>query len=86
MDCSHVNSVIPSVQQVNNNMPIPAPKKGESSKKFVSSCMADSQMLKDYPDQKQRAAVCYSQLEKRSKASDNPIWEDNSKARILVLL
>jgi hypothetical protein len=45
-------------------MPIPSPNKGEDSKAFVSRCMGDSIMNKEYPDQKQRSAVCYSKLRK----------------------
>jgi hypothetical protein len=50
-------------------MPLPKPK-SQSKKKFISSCMADPTMNKDFSDNKQRAAVCYSQWEKKkSKAS-----------------
>lgn len=34
---------------------------GETEDEFISRCMGDSQMLKEFPDQEQRAAVCYSQ-------------------------
>ena len=50
-------------------MPIPEPHEGESEGDFVSRCMGDKIMLKDYPDQKQRAAVCYSQARKRDTKS-----------------
>ena len=46
-------------------MPIPTPHKGEKESEFVSRCMGDDVMNKDYPDQKQRAAICYSQSRKR---------------------
>lgn len=42
-------------------MPIPKPKKGEKEQEFISRCMGDKIMNKDYPDQEQRAGVCYSQ-------------------------
>jgi hypothetical protein len=45
-------------------MPIPNPKKSEKQGDFVSRCMGDETMNKDFPDQKQRAAVCYSQFKK----------------------
>lgn len=48
-------------------MPMPTPHKGEDEATFVSRCMADEVMNKDYPDQKQRAAVCYSQARKRDE-------------------
>jgi len=45
-------------------MPIPLPKKSEKQGDFVSRCMGDETMNKEFPDQKQRAAVCYSQFKK----------------------
>jgi len=48
-------------------MPIPQPEKNEDSSKFVSRCMGNETMKKDYPDSKQRVAVCLGQT-KRSKA------------------
>jgi len=49
-------------------MPIPSPSKKQSKDDFISSCMID--LSKEFPDEKQRAAVCYSQWEeKKSKAS-----------------
>lgn len=52
-------------------MPIPTPNpKKQSKKEFISSCMADNAMNTDYPDNKQRAAICYSQWDdKKSKAT-----------------
>jgi hypothetical protein len=47
-------------------MPIPSPKKSEKQSDFVSRCMGDETMNKEFPDQKQRAAVCYSQFKKAS--------------------
>lgn len=52
-------------------MPLPTPhrdktgKKTEKKSEFISRCMGDPVTNKDFPDQKQRAAVCYSQWEKR---------------------
>lgn len=54
-------------------MPIPKPHKGQKKKKFISSCMADPVMVKEYPDVKQRYAICIGQ----TKASDD-IEEDGS--------
>ena len=44
-------------------MPIPSPK-GEPKKNFLSKCMADSVMVKEFPDEKQRFAVCQSKWKK----------------------
>lgn len=48
-------------------MPIPQPEKNEDRQKFVSRCMSDETMKKDYKDTKQRIAVCLSQI-KRDKS------------------
>lgn len=50
-------------------MPIPQPKKGEPSKVFMQRCMSSDVMQKEFPDQKQRAAVCYSTLRKHRKGA-----------------
>ena len=47
---------------------MPTPNPGESEQDFVSRCMANDVMNKDYPDQKQRAAVCYSQHRRKKKS------------------
>lgn len=41
-------------------MPIPSKRKNEERNNFISRCMSDSTMKKEYPEQKQRAAVCIS--------------------------
>jgi hypothetical protein len=59
-------------------MPIPSRNKNEDKSKFLSRCMSDSVMNKEYPDQGQRYAVCLS----KSKGSiieeviDNILNED----------
>jgi hypothetical protein len=49
-------------------MPIPKPRKDEDNQKFVSRCMSDETMKKDYKDTKQRVSVCLGQT-KKSKSS-----------------
>lgn len=44
-------------------MPIPKPKEDEEPKKFVKRCMEDEAMKKEYPDEKQRYAICISQYD-----------------------
>ena len=39
---------------------LPTPS-GESEDEFISRCMGDDQMNKEFPDQDQRYAVCISQ-------------------------
>lgn len=50
-------------------MPIPKRRKDEDRTDFLSRCMGDSVMNKDYPDNGQRYAVCISSL-KSSKAEE----------------
>ena len=42
-------------------MPIPSRKKEEQKDSFVSRCMSNETMKKDYPDEKQRVAICIQQ-------------------------
>lgn len=49
-------------------MPLPIPKKSEKQGDFISRCAGDETMNKDFPDNKQRVAVCYSQW-KEAKAN-----------------
>ncbi len=52
-------------------MPLPKPnKKTQDKSKWMGVCMSNPQMLKEWPDQKNRAAVCYKLWgEKKKKAS-----------------
>jgi hypothetical protein len=49
-------------------MPIPSKKEDEDNNKFIARCMGEETMKKDYPDQKQRVAVCLGQTKKKSKS------------------
>lgn len=49
-------------------MPIPAKREDEDKQKFISRCMGDEVMKKDYPDSQQRIAICLGQT-KKSKSS-----------------
>jgi hypothetical protein len=42
-------------------MPIPKRKKNEDKNTFVSRCMSNETMKKEYPDQQQRIAICIGQ-------------------------
>jgi hypothetical protein len=61
-------------------MPIPSPHDGESQKDFMSRCMSNEVMNEEFPDQKKRAAVCYSQFRKDKsffvKAPITKYWEE----------
>jgi len=45
-------------------MPIPRPKEQEERDEFIDRCMSDETMKKEYPNEKQRLAVCASQLKR----------------------
>lgn len=51
-------------------MPLPTPTKKERSDKpaFIERCMGDKNTVKEFPDVKQRRAVCESQWDKKDKA------------------
>ena len=48
-------------------MPIPIPKTGEVQEDFISRCMGNSTMKKEYPDNKQRLAICFTTWKGKEK-------------------
>jgi hypothetical protein len=48
-------------------MPMPKPKEGETQDEFMARCMADDVMVEEYPDEKQRYAVCLTQFKEGGK-------------------
>jgi hypothetical protein len=48
-------------------MPLPKPKKKEKEDTFIQRCMRNETMKKEYKDNKQRIAVCYSQWRNKNK-------------------
>ena len=56
-------------------MPVPTPDKDEEEKGYLDRCMGDSKMNSEFPDNKQRAAVCIStwkeSKKKKEKKPDN---------------
>jgi hypothetical protein len=67
-------------------MPLPTKKKSETEQEFVSRCMGDEMMIEDYKDQKQRAAVCYTQFSRRMKNKSEASWDDVRKGDSLGLI
>lgn len=65
-------------------MPLMNPKKAEKQKDFVSRCAGDSTMVKEFPNQKQRIAVCYSQFKRKAKASESLDWEDSADESFVI--
>jgi hypothetical protein len=45
-------------------MPLPQPKPREKKDEFIQRCINDPKMKTEFPDTKQRAAVCYAQAKK----------------------
>lgn len=76
-------------------MPIPTPTKSEKDQnkknEFISRCAGDSLMNKEYPDQKRRLAICFSQwkeAKKRKKSSgsnEDPTWDEQSDKNVTVI-
>lgn len=65
-------------------MPIPTPKKGQKEQEFMSRCMSDEGMKKEFPDNKQRVAVCLTQV-RRAKASDSdPNWDEFDSDQYII--
>jgi len=48
-------------------MPIPKPNPNEKDNSFVARCMGNETMKKEYPDNKQRVAICLAQTRKKTK-------------------
>lgn len=48
-------------------MPIPIPRENEDKNAFIQRCMSDQVMVAEFPDEKQRYAVCLRQFESKSQ-------------------
>src|SRR5574343_1239389 len=57
--------------------PIPTPN-NEDKDTFVKRCMSDYTMVNEYPDEKQRYAVCLTSWEDKEKKSETPQMETRS--------
>jgi len=53
-------------------MPIPEPQTNETQDEFIERCMSDETMKSEFPDEKQRYAVCISQWQDRQQRSARP--------------
>lgn len=71
-------------------MPIPTPtpsekmegKKGKNA--FISRCVSNESMVKDYPDQKQRLGICFTAYRNSKKKSTGKFDHlENDKIEIL---
>jgi len=68
-------------------MPIPEKGPKEDSKKFLDRCLSSPVMNKEYPDTKQRYAICQSQLKKARKKSkgEKVSWDDFESENHILL-
>lgn len=48
-------------------MPIPKPYKNQSQKSFISQCMSNKIMKREFPKQKQRLAVCFDAFREKNE-------------------
>lgn len=61
-------------------MPLPKPTKREDKDNFLSRCMSDDVMKKDFPDNDKRFAVCTQQWEKgKGESMKEQINQDTEK-------
>lgn len=56
-------------------MPIPKPNKNETQDNFVARCIDNSTMKKEYPDNEQRLAVCFSSWKDSKQKADWRVME-----------
>lgn len=69
-------------------MPIPTPRMGknpESRDSFMKRCMSDLVMNKEFKDQKQKAAVCFSSYRKKHPEDKKP-KESKSSVEDYILI
>ena len=59
-------------------MPLPQKKQDESKQKFLSRCMSNPTMNKEYPEEKQRYAVCMNQAKSSILEQVCGILEENN--------
>ena len=64
-------------------MPMPKVRKGETTKDFISRCLSDDVMKKEYPNNKHRLGVCYSLAR---KTRDVPVVKKTSEGKMKLLM
>jgi len=62
-------------------MPIPKPRENEKKNKFIDRCMSDDKMNTEYPDNKQRLAVCNMSWKDKNKKSRGNMAESKMEQR-----
>ena len=51
-------------------MPVPTPREDENQDEFIARCMANDTMNEEYPEEDQRAAICFQSWRDRNKEND----------------
>lgn len=64
-------------------MPLPTPETGESEDDFLGRCMSSDDMQAEFPEQDQRAAVCFRQF--RGKEAGDQANYDPKEMRSVVM-
>lgn len=81
---------IPSCEEYYQDMaaktkPLPRPNRGESEQDFISRCMGNAAMNREYPDEKQRSAICFRQWrEEKPKQPPQHIITEKTVARMIA--
>jgi signal peptide peptidase SppA len=55
-------------------MPIPTPRRDEDRQKFIARCMGNPTMKREFPENTQRAAVCFRQWRQKTRAETLSTW------------
>jgi hypothetical protein len=50
-------------------MPLPSPRQGQTQDEFMQTCMSNENMKKEFPQNKQRVAVCMQKWRDKSSKS-----------------
>ena len=64
-------------------MPIPKPNTDEKQAQYISRCMSNSAMKKEFPDQKQRTGVCVNSW-KKAKGENMESEKRDEQGRLIV--
>lgn len=51
-------------------MPLPTPRQGEPERAFISRCVSSDVVQRDFPRQRVRLGVCYSQWRRGPRAGE----------------
>ena len=63
-------------------MPIPKKDKKEDKGKFLERCMSDNVMKKEFPNNKQRYAVCNTKLKKA--VAEELEWSEFQNSPVII--